>query len=517
MLDEMKIRDLYFGLTEGNEEFKTLNDINNLYFEGISQTQVDELIKGTKRYIYGYKGTGKTTIIKYLSLLCKDKKINNVFISYREIREEADVLSQLKRELQKLNANEDRDSLIFNFWRWYLLTLIAKESNIAIPEKISIYNTTISVFRFIAQTIDYIAKIYRKDDEESFWIENSNPIQLQITNWAEQVSRNIREIEILIRKTTLEKFIIFIDELELSKLRSSYDLDKTMIKQLILAARNINTINSSIHLVIAMRSEVIYDISSAGDEINKQLEDFGVKLNWWEGQFNLTHKLIQMLLKKIRFSMLEFQKRHSNSEETFKVSNSELWARWFPDEIDGVLTWKYLLHLTWARPRDIIRLLNKMREASLDKNKFEKSSYDAAVKEYSLQAWAELKEELSASLDLNQIKNLENILRQVGKNFLFSTFASQCKKVKIMDPENLIEEMYRIGVIGNHFKEGNVSKYRFAYRGDLSVDKNKALEVHRGLWGAIGLSAFDKAILLQNDQDEQDGYFKGEHFRILKK
>mgnify|MGYP000154911164 CR=1 FL=1 len=103
MLENMKIDDLYFGLTEGDEEFKTLDDINNLYFQDISQRSIDELISGRKRFIVGYKGTGKTTIIKYLSLLCNDRKINNIFISYRKVREEADVMAQLKQELNLSN------------------------------------------------------------------------------------------------------------------------------------------------------------------------------------------------------------------------------------------------------------------------------------------------------------------------------------------------------------------------------------------------------------------------------
>ena len=75
---------------------------------------------------------------------------------------------------------------------------------------------------------------------------------------------------------------ILFDELELSvQSKKMNKRDIQLVRDLILAIERLNNVcrhrNFPIHVIAAIRSEVINSVYSAGYEINKSVEDFGMK------------------------------------------------------------------------------------------------------------------------------------------------------------------------------------------------------------------------------------------------
>ena len=85
--------------------------------------------------------------------------------------------------------------------------------------------------------------------------------------------------------------------------------------------------------------------------------------------------------KKIRYSM-------SDKENSDLMSDSQLWNRWFPFQINGRDTWKFFFELTWARPRDFVRLLNLMKNQCEHEKNFTRIAYDNAIRTYSNSAYS---------------------------------------------------------------------------------------------------------------------------------
>ncbi len=296
-------------------------------------------------------------------------------------------------------------------------------------------------------------------------------------------AKKIRLLTNEIKEKLDKKVIIFIDELELSRARSTYEIDKTMIKNLILATKSINQINNNLHIVLAIRDEVLYNLR--GDEINKLRDDFGVSLNWWsKNDISLEHNLWKLMFKKIRYSMDQNGEKHSH------LSDRKLWDRWFPfkftDNFDKD-AWKHFFELTWARPRDFVRLLSLMKENSGEMLSFSRESYDLAIKTYSERAFNEISEELATIFDDKKMDKIVRIIQELGINFTESEFTHVAKKHMLEYPDDVLEEMYRVSFVGNHYFLNKKSFWRFFYRNNKHPDRSKTYEVHGALHDALGI------------------------------
>lgn len=479
----MLVSDLYLGDIDGSSEFDNKANIENLYFMGIAQQDIDDLINGKKRYVHGYKGTGKTSLIKVLENRCTESKTNRISISYRKIREDAEIIYEFRKRFRlfrdTFTEEEDKDTTTLTFWKWYLLSLIAKQFLTVDPIDL-IYSTGQRFFCSIASVLDMLVITVDPVGNISLGL---NICKNNTTDEEENITKAAKCIRSLTKKIAErldKKVVIFIDEVELTKARSTYGVDRTMIKNLILATKHINEISSYLHIVLAVRDEVIYDLR--GDEINKLIDNYGVKLTWWTNpRVTIDHPLWRLMFKKIRYSMKE-------KENPDMLTDMQLWQRWFPFRINDRESWKFFFEITWARPRDFVRLLNLMQGHSRGDKSFSRGSYDAVAGAYSLSTLSEISEEISTLFDEETMGKLQSIIQQIGINFLSSDFYEKARQRGLTAPSIILDEMYRVGVIGNHFPDvHNVGRWRFFYRNDAVPDISKPFEVHKALHDAFGI------------------------------
>jgi len=480
----MRVKDLYFGEVEGSEEFKNREAIENLYYLNISPDYIKLLLNGDKRYIHGYKGTGKTSLLKLLEYESKKTGIDFFSIQYKTLRDDAEFIHNLRENFntfkEELMSDQDRDLIILTFWKWYILSLISKKY--FKPNKLDlIYEASSGIFRTIANIIDSITIIFDANGNIGFKINTKNVDTTEKSNMyiAAEASKKIKKLSMNLKENLKHKVILFFDELELSKTRSTYGIDRVLIKNLILATKELNNISQFFHIVIAVRDEVLYNLR--GDEINKLRDDFGVSLTWWNtSKVSLQHNLWQMVFKKIRYSM-------TIHGEATSLSDSDLWKKWFPFKINNHESWKHIFHLTWARPRDFVRILNLMRENAIEMNNFTRTSYDSALKTYSESALSEISEELATIFDDDLMEKLKRIIQRLGINFMEDEFINKSSSYGVSNPESVLEEMYRVSFVGNHYFEKGSSRWRFYYRGDKMPDYSKPFEVHSALHHALGI------------------------------
>lgn len=487
----MKVGDLFLGEVEGSEEFKSQESIDGLYFMGVTAKDVDDLLSGKKRYIHGQKGTGKTSLIKVLESKCKAENIPYISLSYRKIREDAEIIHEFREKFRlfkdTLSEEEDKDTITLTFWNWYILSLIARDFLQSDPLDL-IYSTGQVFFRAIAAVIDMLVVTVDPMGNISLGLNVNKPSAVDENENMSKAAQKIRLLSNKIKDSLDRKVVIFIDELELSKARGTYGIDKVMIKNLLLATRHINNISKNLHIVLAVRDEVLYDLR--GDEINKLRDDFGVSLSWWTtSRVTVDHALWRLMFKKIRYSM----KGHENPDI---LNNAELWSRWFPFDVNNKASWKFFFELTWARPRDFVRLLNLMQDNCKNEINFTRQSYDLAVSSYSQRTYNEISEEISTLFDDESMRILEKVIQELGVNFKYDTFVISAQKNRLPNAETVIDEMYRVGLVGNHFYDGVHTKWRFFYRKDQTPDRSQPFEVHRALHDGLGIkNRFSEAVL----------------------
>ena len=74
----MKVSDLYMGDIEGKNEF-TNENIDQIEQTFLNLDHIEENFINKKQYfIYGHKGTGKTSLLKYIEYKVKKKGKSNI-------------------------------------------------------------------------------------------------------------------------------------------------------------------------------------------------------------------------------------------------------------------------------------------------------------------------------------------------------------------------------------------------------------------------------------------------------
>jgi hypothetical protein len=174
-------------------------------------------------------------------------------------------------------------------------------------------------------------------------------------------------------RPTAGSFYIFVDELEL-KLGSKkqYESDSRMIRDLIVTAHKMNQAsqqnNRWLKVICAVRSEVLSAVVDFGKEIEKPLFDFGRDLSWYQAiRENSLHLLLQLVCHKIQRTEAEVGIR--SNEDPYVI-----WSRYFKNN-DRPMEQKFLLHRTWFRPRDLVRILTLARDRDPNRTFFFEGNY----------------------------------------------------------------------------------------------------------------------------------------------
>lgn len=210
------------------------------------------------------------------------------------------------------------------------------------------------------------------------------------------------------------------------------------------------------------------------------INDFGIILTWHQAATDLSHPLLRIILKRIWYTEKKLNLfKGENSEET--------WNRYFTSIIKSKPSYEYILHQTWYRPRDIVRLLLVCQQFFPEKTKFDNNVFDQIRKEYSTQSWGEQIEELRIIYSQEELEGVKRIMYGLKGVFSYHDITSSCDEKRKIYPEidnllskhrlaNILANLYRVGVIGN-----TGVKVRYSFRGDDDILLDKPMKVHDAL------------------------------------
>lgn len=509
----MKLSDIYLGTTDAKNELLTNSPDERLRFKKLYVVPpaliVDKYISHSKYFITGLKGTGKTALLRYISIVLDEQKnTTSKFILFK-----SEVSEETKRDFSKAsrikevieNSSDFEGSDFENIWRWFIYKVISDMiSQSAIDafqknENLSKFHTLMSSEKTEKNERGFFSKLIPSIRRGNIEISKDPKLNLDFdwdNNGVAKVAfyKLIQEADSAFESLQPSKdgVNIFFDELELNyTTKKQYQRDSRLLRDLIITIERINSIckksGFNLCLFAAIRSQVLNSVDSLGKEINKPLTDFGTDIVWNRaGVDSIQQPLLHIVEQRI-----------NNSREEFGLGvlhPAELWRTYFPSFIHNKKPQTYLLHNSWYRPRDIVRLLLSAQENYGEESAFSTQSLEAIRKRYSSACWVELTEELKAKYKSEEINGIKNILygytqistiQEISKHaeIIAKSYADTNKLLDKNSMTEILVDLYRIGVIGNYSSEGQAGKkrFRFSFRGDDDILLGQKIYIHNAL------------------------------------
>jgi hypothetical protein len=513
----LKLKDLYFGEVDAKYEVISGddNDIEKFFRSFLipNNLVMNEFLDGKITYIIGLKGTGKTALLRYISLEAKHRGYNTCFILFK-----TDFDKQIKQNIahaakvimtgynideHENGTNNEEDYALV--WRYYLHKQIVFNNN---EETVFKHNGPWNKYKSLISFLE-------KDEDENYLFPHikKGAVKLNISalewvnvgidmDWENKNDRTVKfsnyvkRIDNLFKKLSHSdgKLYVFIDELELSfNTRKEFLRDTKIIAGLVIAIKQLYSIcleNSfKIKFICALRSEIVKSVEITGNEINKELEGFGTSISWHQSGGALKdHPLMKLIKKRLR----------TCEGESCIEPDDQLFKKYFPQTIQTVDAERFILELSWERPRDIVRLLSLATKRFPEDTTFSHEVFDTIRKDYASYSWSELSEELRAKYDVESLDAIKQIFIGIMSPFDLRDFENEIiqkkalypKKINLLiekyDPKEILVDLYRIGVIGN-FKG-----HRFSYKGYNDLILTQPMMVHRALWTYFGTKRNNK-------------------------
>ncbi len=306
-----------------------------------------------------------------------------------------------------------------------------------------------------------------------------------------------RACSYLLSKIELEKPVyLFFDELELFHVSDEqFDRDRRILRDLIYAISHINAESSElgrrVFLCTSVRSEVLLSVLQLGHEISRDIDDYGIKLDWSESKVSETHPLLRLIGKKMSVSI--------------GVDQDLVWKKLFPEKINNQLFYRFILNSTYFRPRDLVRLLRVARDYRDTDTKFTDEHFNQTSLEYSRQTWVEVTEELLAIYSAEEVHGMERLFlgfrTHFFKNELEERMCTRYRNDRIISElkrrhglDKVLADLYRIGVIGNDFWASKKSRNRWIFRGNANLNDSERMAFHKSLWKHLSLVETPKRV-----------------------
>lgn len=515
---KLTIKDIYAGKPDAKDEidFGGLEEFIKTYVVA-EHFNIESLISGTNCFITGFKGTGKTALLFYLDNRFKeiDESTCSSFIFFKEEftdTKRSELESIAKRILSSISVEKNAlvDNQEFEYiWRWLLFKRIVSD-NEEYNRGLFIDDENWKKFENI------IGKIKSPNNRKKFTIPQKIKMAVPYVEPSTQ-SVITPEVEVDLQNTSDDKYLkfmevideaerlllnttrtdipyyIFVDELEAYYGDISvFKRDLCLIRDLIFTVKRFNSNFSAINMrctkiICSVRSEILTAISRfvVTKELNKVTAGFAVPLMWnYSNTSSYMHPIIQILLKRIAVC---------EGEGCVNPDYKKVYERWLPENIHGIEPANYILNNSWCKPRDIVRLITTVQNSIYNNSKaFTQSVFDSVVKTYSEDSLTEIKEELRALYDIDQIDMIISCFMGYKTTFSVSQIKQRIKKYfqgSILETHfaQVIDDLYRLGFLGNFLP---VSKtYRWQHKGDgrVILTEEWRMVVHYALHGALSL------------------------------
>lgn len=506
------LKNINFGDVDAKNEILKQNRAGERdFFESYSipeKIDISEYLRGTKFFVLGLKGTGKTALLRYMHDKVENNKCISEMILFKSHITEEDRQKLSKGAGYEIISIDNVPSFIQDFkesWKWLIYQRIASKLHLAkLDDKHAnkLYSLTGVKENKVTSTLGALfsrissGNLKFSGEALGVAIELGIGIESDKTSGEVSLSSVNRACASLLNQIELTSplYLLF-DELELFfQTKDQFDRDRRIIRDLVFSISSINADSAEsgrkIYLISSLRTEVLHSILELGHEIGRDVDDYGDRLDWSNGKSSPDHPLLRLIGKKIATSC--------------GLDEDEVWPTLFPDRINNKEYFRYILDSSYYRPRDVVRLLKVARDHDRNAEKFTTAHFDETSAEYSKQTWLEITEELLASYSADEISAMQRLFLGYVTHFFKEDLLERGKAryksdrgvTHLLETKGIgviLEDLYRIGVIGNDFmirdRRGELmNRQRWIFRGNPILNDSERMAFHKSLWKHLTLA-----------------------------
>lgn len=308
-----------------------------------------------------------------------------------------------------------------------------------------------------------------------------------------------RKITYALAKIEFSQHIyVYFDELEAFYHNTEqHKRDQRMVRDLLFSVSVLNDAfrkaNAPLHILAAVRSEVIDAMGSLGQEVDRLVHDRGFDLSWHHANRSMNHPLMQIISRKIKAS----ERAAGLPESTDPL------AVYFPTQVNGEPIDAFILDKSFYKPRDVVWRLNIAQKLFPNASKFSDEVLRQTESEYSNKLWDEVRYELSAIYSDSEVDSVEDVLSGGAASFeivqMENTFQQKARLSLTLknllarrSVREILADLYRLGAIGNSFRVGSTGtdfRNRWSFRGDPTLLADKRMVIHPALLKRLSVVA----------------------------
>ena len=514
-----KLGDLDFGAQEAASEVVSNNRQKRAIFDAAfvvpPGVDLDQYRRGELYFVTGRKGTGKTALLRYLHSHFDQKNTFSHFIVFNndiKTREKEDIFKSAGIVVNKHPDLNPGTVEVVDGWLIYMfreLTRLLERNPASVTSKPALrtFLDATAGIRGLKPQASGWTRLFRRGAS----VKVAGMVDLKLdrdtSKEAAGPDRTIDQIRLFfdllahLKFKPGHRFFLLFDELHFVVTKGDRnERDTILVRDLIQATErfNRNCIEHGlpIHVLCAIRSEIIDSVFGATHELRKAAHSYGREIVWHKHGARKVDEHPFMRLVESRINACEKSRGSSAS--------GDVWASYFPEKINGSLRKSFVYANTWARPRDLVSLLGNAAGASPEAAKFDNAAFNKTAPEHSKYAWDERVPELAVSYEIDEIGMMKAAIVEIGREFDLGTFeAALARRASKTDfkgkpVRQILRDLYNLGVIG---QMTGARSFRWAHEGYRDIDFEKRFRLHRSLFAEfVADKVTDEA--LQGDDGE---------------
>lgn len=475
-------------------------DIDGLYDPNINDYFIDNdyresLLTENKYFVIGRKGTGKSALYNWLNI---NQVSNHNMVSNKSFND---------FPFEKLLSLSDDDFAKPNqyqsVWKNIILSeiaslLVTDQSNPIDDDLSELDNFVSHVFGNSLTELhkEVTRKMTKTTTGLTYGLTASSESgkEIDLCDGYRNITKiNTRLLDVIssyTKRYDIKQYIVQFDQLDDNYTAFIKNTDYlqciiSLFKTIYQINQHFRSICVPIKVIAYLRSD-IYNKFNKFDPESARWDQYVLKLNW--SIINRNDWYDAQLLK-----LLNARIKHSTAIDTpspFHTIFNKYKIR-FREPI-----FKYIIHRTFQRPRDVIQFCIKIQDESKSTHKLNAETIKNAEKEFSLWLLGELENEIAPSIP--DTESLYELLRLFGRqpynlSIFKSKYANFSKRLK-MDAEELLRLLYSFGIISNVVLDGRKITEQFSIiRNDRSVfNRDVNVITHSGFYEGLHTSKFMK-------------------------
>lgn len=239
-------------------------------------------------------------------------------------------------------------------------------------------------------------------------------------------------------------------------------------------------------------------MNRVGPEISRDVDDFGVRVNWNVRVADRDQPILRIVEAKINASEIE----------EGELPTEDIWGEYFTQSAFGRNFRKYLLDVGMYRPRNIVSLLSLAQTYRPTEARITFEAIDESQLEFSKRSWREVEEELLGEYTPDKVRAIKALLTGFEYAFPIRTFLGRLHTLGAIDRSvskaiptdedavDAIKTLYRIGALGNRYyvtgRDGKREmRFGWVFRDNNEPVIDREFVVHESLRKTLQLSFRD--------------------------